>query len=128
MISQLIPELKKIPSTYLLFLDSLLVFSILIALPTIALSVYYKGIHIWQHYMPKIQSLWNLTKIWIRSLFSPLKKTRYSSTIQSCSERLTPLDLSEITSHAPRTFPKTSTSHKKPLRGKDGKFISKTRG
>jgi len=128
MISHLLPELSHLPKFVLACLDFLLVFFILIVLPTIALSVYYAIIRIWQNYTPKIQLLWIFMKMWIQSLFSHLKKTHSSSTIQNCSEPLTPSDLSELSSLAPRTFPKISASHKKPLRGKDGKFTSKTRG
>lgn len=128
MISQLFPELNVHPKPILLFLDFFVVFCLLIALPSIVLSVYYKSTLIWQHYMPKIQFLLKLTKMWIQSLFSRLKKTPSSLTTQNCTEHLTPSDLSELSSPAPRTFPKTSASPQKLLRGKNGRFIRGTRG
>jgi hypothetical protein len=128
MISHLFPELNVHPKPILLFLDFFAVFFLLVALPSIVLSVCYRSIHIWQHYMPKIQLLLKLTKMWIQSLFYRLKKTHSSSMTQSCTEPLTQSDLSELSSLAPRTFPKTSASPKKPLRGKNGRFIRGTRG
>ena len=122
MISHLFPELNAVPNWFLLFMDFFAVFCLIVALPSIVLNIYYKITHIWQTYMPKILLWFKLTKTWILFSISRHKKIQSYSTTPNFTERLTPSDLSELSSLAPPTYPKPSKFPKGQLRGKDGRF------
>ena len=68
-----------------------------------------------------------ISRIRIPRLFSAKKQIPFTSTTQSCTELLTPSDLSEHFSHAQPLSEqnKPSPSKKHALRGNDGRFVKR---